>query len=66
MSKEFRPRENDHLVEPMFEALREQPANAADGGRSAHPWRWVALLLVCAIALVVIVALRGCGVGETS
>ncbi len=64
MSREFRPRENDHLVEPMFEALRERPEESEDRGRRVPRLRWAAILLVAVVALVVIVALRGCGAGE--
>ena len=41
MAGDFKPRENDHLVEPMFDALREpSPENGPGphGGRRAIPW----------------------------
>ncbi len=36
MSAPYEPREHDHLVEPMFDALRGEPAAARRGG--VLPW----------------------------
>jgi len=36
MSAPYEPRENDHLVEPMFEALRGEPSAPRRGG--VLPW----------------------------
>ena len=52
-------REHDHLVEPMFEALR--PGGAPQGSgrpRRARSRRWTTILTVVALAAAVWAALR--------
>ena len=62
MPEEFEPRENDHLVEPMFEALRK-PADDEETTRGARGLLWFFVLAVVVIVGSVIVALRACGAG---
>jgi len=50
MTGEFRPRENDHLVEPMFEALREPQEEERPRW---SPRSWLLVLLLALIALIV-------------
>jgi len=61
MSEDYRPREHDHLVEPMYEALRGEPGG--DGRKSSRRGRWlgvvVALLALGAVGWLVSVVLGG-------
>ena len=63
MSDDFRPREHDHLVEPMYEALREE--TQGNGGGASRGGRWlrvvVALLVVGAAGWAISMVLRGWG-----
>lgn len=56
MSSDYQPRENDHLVEPMIEAIREESRAQDDGAPLSRGVAWAPLLVPLggfAIALLV-------------
>ena len=56
MKHEHKPRRDDHLVEPMYHALHDEPTRGEKGaGASREPegdWRWrIVWLVVGALAI---------------
>jgi len=59
MAESFRPRENDHIVEPMYEALRPGTEGEAEPPPEPSPrtagWRSTVLVLIVVGALALVV-----------